>query len=299
MHYPGTIASTLLYNCQVFWDSSVSFSPSWFTGRETVGHECCAQRWKSPTHVRCPSGPRRCLLRLDWARQGCLGTTVQLPSSHPGMVQLRHRMIWSLFLIAQTCYLCVCVIEPISRNANCDVHPDCQLCLLHRSDCSPSWPLRSPICPSTWRPYVISYIFHFTQGWKIILIRNFELYPSGETLQIRVSWDEYRDKIVDYGHIKIYAMASVQETKQAWSEEDDFQLEKPKLDLQVWRRNNNINWFKRKIWNRFIISFSFWTIIGRSAEILKLARTATPRSVSWTRFQSRWQNASSLSKALV
>lgn len=55
----------------------------------------------------------------------------------------------------------------------------------------------------------------------------------GETLQIRVSWDEYRDKIVDYGHIKIYAMASVQETKQSWSEEDDFQLEKPKLDVQV------------------------------------------------------------------
>jgi transglutaminase 1 len=28
-------------------------------------------------------------------------------------------------------------------------------------------------------------------------------------------------------------MASVQETKQSWSEEDDFQLEKPKLDVQV------------------------------------------------------------------
>ena len=28
-------------------------------------------------------------------------------------------------------------------------------------------------------------------------------------------------------------MASVQETKQCWSEEDDFQLEKPKLDVQV------------------------------------------------------------------
>ncbi|KAI9551380.1 hypothetical protein GHT06_021713 [Daphnia sinensis] len=64
--------------------------------------------------------------------------------------------------------------------------------------------------------------------------RQFVLQPGGrETLQIRVSWDEYRDKIVDYGHIKIYAMASVQETKQSWSEEDDFQLEKPKLDIQI------------------------------------------------------------------
>ncbi|XP_059353228.1 hemocyte protein-glutamine gamma-glutamyltransferase-like isoform X1 [Daphnia carinata] len=64
--------------------------------------------------------------------------------------------------------------------------------------------------------------------------RQFVLQPGGrETLQIRVSWDEYRDKIVDYGHIKIYAMATVQETKQSWSEEDDFQLEKPKLDIQI------------------------------------------------------------------
>merc|ERR1711911_373858 len=54
-----------------------------------------------------------------------------------------------------------------------------------------------------------------------------------ETLQVRVSWDEYRDKVVDYGMIKIYALASVAETKQTWSEEDDFQLEKPKLDVQV------------------------------------------------------------------
>jgi hypothetical protein len=70
---------------------------------------------------------------------------------------------------------------------------------------------------------------------------DYEIFPtdlvanqtSGETLQVRISWDEYRDKIVDYGHIKIFAMASVQETKQSWSEEDDFQLEKPKLDVQV------------------------------------------------------------------
>ncbi len=72
----------------------------------------------------------------------------------------------------------------------------------------------------------------------LILLCNFsdwfgEIQTSGETLQVRISWDEYRDKIVDYGHIKIFAMASVQETKQSWSEEDDFQLEKPKLDVQV------------------------------------------------------------------
>ena len=46
----------------------------------------------------------------------------------------------------------------------------------------------------------------------------------------------YRDKIVDYGMIKIYAMASVLETKQTWSEEEDLQLEKPRLDVQVFAR---------------------------------------------------------------
>jgi transglutaminase 1 len=64
--------------------------------------------------------------------------------------------------------------------------------------------------------------------------RQFVLQPGArETMQVRVSWEDYRDKMVDFGHIKIYAMANVQETKQAWSEEDDFQLEKPKLDVQV------------------------------------------------------------------
>jgi len=64
--------------------------------------------------------------------------------------------------------------------------------------------------------------------------RQFVLQPGArETMQVRVSWEDYRDKMVDFGHIKIYAMANVQETKQAWSEEDDFQLEKPKLDVQI------------------------------------------------------------------
>jgi len=54
-----------------------------------------------------------------------------------------------------------------------------------------------------------------------------------ETLQVRATFEDYRDKIVDYGMIKFYALASVMETKQCWSEEDDFQLEKPKIDVQI------------------------------------------------------------------
>ena len=50
---------------------------------------------------------------------------------------------------------------------------------------------------------------------------------------MRVTFEDYRDRILDYGIVKFYALASVLETKQCWSEEDDFQLEKPKLDVQV------------------------------------------------------------------
>lgn len=70
-------------------------------------------------------------------------------------------------------------------------------------------------------------------------------WPSGETIQIRVNWEDYRDKIVDYGHIKVYATASVHETKQLWSEENDFQLDKPKLDIQVKRFSINLFFFSR------------------------------------------------------
>lgn len=63
---------------------------------------------------------------------------------------------------------------------------------------------------------------------------QFVLQPGArETLQVRINWEDYRDKIVDYGHIKVFAMATVHETKQLWGEESDFQLEKPKLDIQI------------------------------------------------------------------
>ena len=52
-------------------------------------------------------------------------------------------------------------------------------------------------------------------------------------LQITVTADEYLDKLVDYSMMKIYAIATVQETQQTWAEEDDFMVQKPKLILQV------------------------------------------------------------------
>jgi len=56
---------------------------------------------------------------------------------------------------------------------------------------------------------------------------------SGETLRITVTATEYIDKLVDKSLIKIYAIANVKETRQTWSEEDDFQLQKPKLNIKV------------------------------------------------------------------
>lgn len=62
---------------------------------------------------------------------------------------------------------------------------------------------------------------------------NFTLKPNqSEVLQITVSADEYLDKLVDYSMMKIYAIATVQETQQTWAEEDDFTVQKPKLVLQ-------------------------------------------------------------------
>ncbi|CAK1550055.1 unnamed protein product [Leptosia nina] len=54
-----------------------------------------------------------------------------------------------------------------------------------------------------------------------------------EVLKLRVTPLEYMDKLVDHSMIKVHAMAYVKQTRQAWSEEDDFPLHKPKLQIQA------------------------------------------------------------------
>lgn len=54
-----------------------------------------------------------------------------------------------------------------------------------------------------------------------------------EVLKINVTAKDYLDKLVDHSLIKIYSIANVQETKQTWSEEDDFTLTKPPIDINV------------------------------------------------------------------
>lgn len=48
-----------------------------------------------------------------------------------------------------------------------------------------------------------------------------------------VKYNEYYDKLVEYGIIKITAMAIVHETTQTWMGEDDFQVIKPILKVEV------------------------------------------------------------------
>ncbi|KAH9529869.1 hypothetical protein DERF_003727 [Dermatophagoides farinae] len=52
-----------------------------------------------------------------------------------------------------------------------------------------------------------------------------------EVLRVRVNPEEYLDNLVDYSLIKVYAVATVKETQQTWSEEDDFSIEKPHMEL--------------------------------------------------------------------
>lgn len=63
---------------------------------------------------------------------------------------------------------------------------------------------------------------------------NFALRPNqAEELSILITADEYLDKLVDYSMMKIYAIATIQETRQTWAEEDDFAVKKPTLLLEA------------------------------------------------------------------
>ena len=45
--------------------------------------------------------------------------------------------------------------------------------------------------------------------------------------------EEYMGNLVDYCMMKINAVIKVKETKQSWSGEDDFIMDKPKLNIEV------------------------------------------------------------------
>ncbi|XP_041970639.1 hemocyte protein-glutamine gamma-glutamyltransferase-like [Aricia agestis] len=54
-----------------------------------------------------------------------------------------------------------------------------------------------------------------------------------EVLKLQVTPQEYMDKLVDHSMVKVHAMAYVKQTSQAWSDEDEFCLNKPNMQVQV------------------------------------------------------------------
>ncbi|KPJ09521.1 Hemocyte protein-glutamine gamma-glutamyltransferase [Papilio machaon] len=53
-----------------------------------------------------------------------------------------------------------------------------------------------------------------------------------EQISILVKSDEYLPKLVEYCNMKISAMAIVDETKQSWADDDDFQVLKPNINIK-------------------------------------------------------------------
>lgn len=54
-----------------------------------------------------------------------------------------------------------------------------------------------------------------------------------KTFRMTIQADEYLEKLVEYCNMKLYAIASVNETRQTWTDEDDFEVLKPKIDVRV------------------------------------------------------------------
>ncbi|KAH9407269.1 hypothetical protein TYRP_012819 [Tyrophagus putrescentiae] len=54
-----------------------------------------------------------------------------------------------------------------------------------------------------------------------------------EILRVRVDPEDYADKLVDFSLLKVYAVATVKETHQTWSEEDDFSVERPQIEINT------------------------------------------------------------------
>ncbi|GBP63544.1 Hemocyte protein-glutamine gamma-glutamyltransferase [Eumeta japonica] len=53
-----------------------------------------------------------------------------------------------------------------------------------------------------------------------------------EQIGIQISADEYLPKLVEYCNMKISAMAIVDETKQSWADDDDFQVLRPSINIK-------------------------------------------------------------------
>lgn len=58
-------------------------------------------------------------------------------------------------------------------------------------------------------------------------------FSPADILRLSVDPEEYAEQLVEYNNMKIFALASVEGTKQTWAAEDDFQVMVPVLNITV------------------------------------------------------------------
>ena len=58
-------------------------------------------------------------------------------------------------------------------------------------------------------------------------------YIAETNIRLDVDPSEYRDSLVDYLMLRVYAVVTVNETGQSWAGEDRFIMEKPELEITV------------------------------------------------------------------
>lgn len=76
------------------------------------------------------------------------------------------------------------------------------------------------------------------------LFLNFYLI-SEESLRLKVKPEEYLDKLVEYCQMKIFAIATVEDTRETWADEDDFQVLTPNLSIKVSPLQLLVLWCKK------------------------------------------------------
>ncbi|UYV85179.1 F13A1 [Cordylochernes scorpioides] len=102
--------------------------------------------------------------------------------------------------------------------------------------------------------------------------------PPGqkETVHITVMPEEYLEKLVEYCMMKIYALATVRETRQTWAEEDDFLVTKPHLNIKVTSSLTKNSALNTKIYENpqvgrpFNVNFNFQNPLNKKLQNCKL-----------------------------
>ncbi|XP_043278187.1 hemocyte protein-glutamine gamma-glutamyltransferase-like [Venturia canescens] len=63
---------------------------------------------------------------------------------------------------------------------------------------------------------------------------EFTIHPNAsEQLRMSVTVDDYLDKLVEYSIMKLSVIATVKDTNQTWADEDDFQVIKPTIKVEI------------------------------------------------------------------